>query len=136
MFCDPATGVAETGATLHLCRATTRYRHYKVKKEARVHIATIVRGIPFSDVARGKVIRFFVEGRLCTAMKIYGGEREVEGILFLSDEPTYKSMSVFFLSGETSPWDYNMILEFPDAALVPDLASGTSGAGNVPTAGD
>jgi hypothetical protein len=50
-------------------------------------------------------------------------------MLFLKPCLPSKSMNLFFLAGETSPWDYDAMLEFSDALLIPDFTNITSGPG-------
>lgn len=86
-----------------------------------MRIAKIARSVPFAKVERGSVVRFFVGRKLCTGMKVYSaqGENEKEGMLFLTDHPSYPLGSVAFpVETASPPWNPDLMLEFCDAVLL------------------
>lgn len=82
-----------------------------------MRIAQVAQVVPFAKVTQGTVIRFFdKDGNLYTGMKVCSSQ--TQGILFLDSRPPYELYSIFFLIGETHPWDQDVILAFSDATLV------------------
>jgi hypothetical protein len=87
---------------------------------SKMRIAKIVRSVPFAKVERGSVVRFFVDGKR-TGMKVYSaqGKNENEGMLFLTDHPSYRLGCVAFPAETASPpWNPDLMLEFCDAVLL------------------
>ena len=81
-----------------------------------MHISKTIRSTTFAEVNRGNIIRFFAQDKLCMGMKIY--RDSYDAVLFLEPPLNYKLADIVCLIGEPRPWDDDVMLEFPDAALV------------------
>src|ERR1700680_1414107 len=88
-----------------------------LRLEVTMRIANVVHGVPFAKVNEGNIIQFFDrDGKLYTGIKIYC--ENWKGVLFLKAPPPYKRAGIFPLTGESRPWDQDLMLEFPDAILL------------------
>ena len=83
-----------------------------------VRIAKVVRSVPFANVVRGGIVRFFANGKLCTGMKVCGAQGNA-AMLFLTSHVSYPLGSVIFPATDAlTPWHPDLMLEFLDAVLV------------------
>jgi hypothetical protein len=88
-----------------------------------MRIAKVVRSVSFANVERGRVVRFFADGKLCTGMKVYSAQdaqdEKKEGMLFLTAHPSYELASIVFPVGDARPpWHPDLLIEFVDASLL------------------
>src|SRR5271166_6115976 len=80
-------------------------------------IGEVVQGVPFDEVKPGNIFQFFDrDAKLHTAVKV--SDELCNGVVFLTDSPSWRRATIYWVRGNTCPWYQDIMLEFPDATLL------------------